>query len=65
MVPEHVSRTEDSGMPQKVSAPVKSEKLENSVASKLVPCPSCGEKVPEDEVNRHLDECLMPFTDDF
>lgn len=65
LVPKHVSRMGDLGVPHKVSMPMKSEKVENSVASKLVPCPSCGKTVPEDEVNHHLDECLMPFTDDF
>lgn len=65
LVPEHVSQTrEGSSTPQKVSVPVE-KKVEKSVSSSLVYCPSCGGKVPEAELNSHLDECLMPFTDDF
>lgn len=39
--------------------------LLDNVSPKLVPCPSCGGEIPENELNSHLDECLLPFTDDF
>ncbi|XP_045122941.1 DNA-dependent metalloprotease SPRTN-like isoform X4 [Portunus trituberculatus] len=70
LVPEGVqhsqtSENKDVVCDTKITQQGSKKELLDNISPKLVPCPSCGGETPENELNSHLDECLLPFTDDF
>ena len=71
MVPKHLQHSqqvkkEDTvcDTPKVTPVVIKEEPTDN-VTSTLVSCPSCDEMFPQEQLNSHLDECLLPFTDEF
>lgn len=71
MVPKDVQHSQRSDTKDivcdtsKITPQGSKKNLQDNVSPKLVPCPSCGGEIPENELNSHLDECLLPFTDEF
>uniref|UniRef100_A0A0P4WFK9 Protein with SprT-like domain at the N terminus n=1 Tax=Scylla olivacea TaxID=85551 RepID=A0A0P4WFK9_SCYOL len=71
MVPKDVQHSQRSDNKDivcdtsKITPQGSKKNLQDNVSPKLVPCPSCGGEIPENKLNSHLDECLLPFTDEF